>query len=101
MLDLKQRCIHPDTQKPYIVSSTGGQDCSVEEMQVKFESHKALRWCLWLDRVVLHMRSLLSLNRPHTEIIMPKQILAISRLAPAWSLLWIRCKSLISNPGYS
>ncbi|KAJ5855246.1 hypothetical protein N7455_009194 [Penicillium solitum] len=46
MLDLKQRCIHPDTQKPYIVSSTGGQDCSVEGIQggithafiVEFES---------------------------------------------------------------
>lgn len=35
MLSLKESCIHPDTRNPYIVSSTGGRDCSIEGMQVR------------------------------------------------------------------
>ncbi|KAJ5764751.1 stress responsive A/B barrel domain protein [Penicillium odoratum] len=30
MLELKEKCIHPVTGKPYIVSSVGGKECSVE-----------------------------------------------------------------------
>ncbi|PYH76803.1 stress responsive A/B barrel domain protein [Aspergillus uvarum CBS 121591] len=33
MLNLKEKCIHPETGKPYIVSSTGGKECSIEGMQ--------------------------------------------------------------------
>ncbi|OJI96486.1 hypothetical protein ASPVEDRAFT_121847 [Aspergillus versicolor CBS 583.65] len=33
MLSLKEKCILPKTGKPYIVSSTGGKECSVEGMQ--------------------------------------------------------------------
>ncbi|KAI9764315.1 MAG: hypothetical protein M1840_008533 [Geoglossum simile] len=33
MLDLKDKCIHPTTNKPYIKSSTGGRDCSPEGLQ--------------------------------------------------------------------
>ncbi|EAW24594.1 Dabb family protein [Aspergillus fischeri NRRL 181] len=33
MLSLKEECLHPKTGKPYIVSSTGGKECSVEGMQ--------------------------------------------------------------------
>ncbi|KAJ5292098.1 hypothetical protein N7478_001349 [Penicillium angulare] len=46
MLSLKDSCIHPDTKAPYIVSSKGGRECSIEGMQdgithvfvVEFES---------------------------------------------------------------
>jgi hypothetical protein len=35
MLNLKEKCIHPETGKPYIVSSAGGKECSIEGMQVR------------------------------------------------------------------
>ncbi|KAJ5737531.1 uncharacterized protein N7483_002656 [Penicillium malachiteum] len=35
MLSLKDRCLHPDTQKPYIQSYNGGVDNSIEGMQVR------------------------------------------------------------------
>ncbi len=34
MLNLKTQCIHPTTQKPYILNSSGGRDNSPEGMQV-------------------------------------------------------------------
>ena len=34
MLGLKDRCTHPDTGKPYIVSASGGKDNSPEGAQV-------------------------------------------------------------------
>lgn len=34
MLSLKEQCIHSVHQKPYIKSSKGGKECSVEGMQV-------------------------------------------------------------------
>ena len=34
MLDLKDKCLHPTTEKPYIRSSIGGRDNSIEGMQV-------------------------------------------------------------------
>ena len=34
MLALKDRCIHPRTNKPYIKTSIGGADTSPEELQV-------------------------------------------------------------------
>lgn len=34
MLSLKQDCIHPTTQKPYILESSGGKDHSSEGHQV-------------------------------------------------------------------
>ncbi|ODM15524.1 hypothetical protein SI65_09127 [Aspergillus cristatus] len=48
MLSLKEHCIHPVHQKPYIKSSKRGKECSVEGMQngithvfvVEFESVK-------------------------------------------------------------
>ncbi|KAF7375872.1 Stress responsive A/B barrel domain-containing protein [Mycena sanguinolenta] len=33
MLGLKERCIHPDSQRPYIKSLTGGKDNSSEGLQ--------------------------------------------------------------------
>ncbi|KAH7146391.1 stress responsive A/B barrel domain protein [Dactylonectria macrodidyma] len=33
MLTLKDRCLHPDTGKPYILSSKGGSDNSIENLQ--------------------------------------------------------------------
>ncbi|KAL5045804.1 hypothetical protein BDW71DRAFT_183423 [Aspergillus fruticulosus] len=33
MLSLKDKCIHPTSQKPYILSSSGGADNSPEGMQ--------------------------------------------------------------------
>ncbi|OGM49492.1 hypothetical protein ABOM_001728 [Aspergillus bombycis] len=33
MLSLKDKCLQRETGKPYIVSSTGGKECSVEGMQ--------------------------------------------------------------------
>ncbi|KAI3058768.1 hypothetical protein CBS147353_10661 [Aspergillus niger] len=33
MLSLKNKCIHPQSGKPYIISSKGGKECSVEGMQ--------------------------------------------------------------------
>ncbi|KAK5330899.1 hypothetical protein LTR70_000221 [Exophiala xenobiotica] len=33
MLDLRTSCVHPDTNKPYIVSSSGGVDNSPEGAQ--------------------------------------------------------------------
>ncbi|KAL3480194.1 hypothetical protein BJX99DRAFT_36227 [Aspergillus californicus] len=33
MLALKENCIHPTSQKPYILSSSGGKDNSPEGMQ--------------------------------------------------------------------
>lgn len=35
MLALKDNCIHPTSQKPYIVSSSGGVDNSPEGLQVR------------------------------------------------------------------
>jgi len=34
MLALKDKCLHPETKKPYIKSSVGGVDKSIEGMQV-------------------------------------------------------------------
>lgn len=34
MLALKTSCIHPTTGKPYILSSVGGRDISIENLQV-------------------------------------------------------------------
>ena len=34
MLALKERCLHPETGKPYILESSGGKDNSIEGMQV-------------------------------------------------------------------
>lgn len=45
MLSLKNSCLHPDTKKPYIVSSTGGYECSVEGMQVT----RIIGVCSWLE----------------------------------------------------
>lgn len=39
MLDLKNRCLHPATAKPYILSSKGGRENSIEGLHV----------CLTLD----------------------------------------------------
>jgi len=39
MLDLRNKCIHPKTQKPYILDSTGGRDNSPEGHQVGAFSH--------------------------------------------------------------
>ncbi|KAF2120992.1 stress responsive A/B barrel domain protein [Lophiotrema nucula] len=36
MLGLRESCLHPTTQKPYIRASKGGKDCSVEGMQNGF-----------------------------------------------------------------
>ncbi|PWY90583.1 hypothetical protein BO94DRAFT_555692 [Aspergillus sclerotioniger CBS 115572] len=33
MLDLKDNCIHPTSQKPYILAASGGQDNSPEGIQ--------------------------------------------------------------------
>jgi hypothetical protein len=34
MLGLKDNCLHPSSQKPYIKSSSGGIDNSIEGIQV-------------------------------------------------------------------
>ncbi|RHZ63827.1 hypothetical protein CDV55_107405 [Aspergillus turcosus] len=34
MLNLRENCIHPTTQKPYIKASAGGKDNSIEGLQV-------------------------------------------------------------------
>lgn len=34
MLHLRENCIHPTTQKPYIKASAGGKDNSIEGLQV-------------------------------------------------------------------
>ena len=34
MLDLKNQCLHPATSKPYIISSKGGRENSIEGLQV-------------------------------------------------------------------
>lgn len=34
MLALKDECMHPVNGKPYIKTSTGGQDNSIEDLQV-------------------------------------------------------------------
>ncbi|KAK2764463.1 hypothetical protein FQN54_009158 [Arachnomyces sp. PD_36] len=33
MLALKDQCLHPETKKPYIKSSLGGRDISIENIQ--------------------------------------------------------------------
>jgi Stress responsive A/B Barrel Domain len=38
MLALKGKCISPSTGKPYIVSSRGGKENSVEGLQVRYNS---------------------------------------------------------------
>lgn len=35
MLSLKENCLHPASQKPYIRSSIGGADNSIEGIQVR------------------------------------------------------------------
>ncbi|KAK2743442.1 hypothetical protein FQN57_004907 [Myotisia sp. PD_48] len=35
MLGLKENCLHPTSQKPYIISSSGGVDHSIENLQTK------------------------------------------------------------------
>lgn len=35
MLELRTKCLHPDTDQPYIVSSSGGVDNSPEGAQVR------------------------------------------------------------------
>lgn len=35
MLALKEKCVHPETKKPYIKSSIGGKDNSPEGIQVR------------------------------------------------------------------
>lgn len=39
MLALKTQCVHPDTKKTYIVSSSGGKDNSPEGIAVGQETH--------------------------------------------------------------
>jgi len=39
MIALKDKCLHPTTQKPYILSSVGGRDNSPEGHQVGGFSH--------------------------------------------------------------
>lgn len=34
MLALEHTCLHPETQKPYLKSVTGGKDNSIEGIQV-------------------------------------------------------------------
>jgi Stress responsive A/B Barrel Domain len=34
MLDLKNHCLHPATSKPYIISTKGGRENSIENSQV-------------------------------------------------------------------
>ncbi|KYK58196.1 stress responsive A/B barrel domain protein [Drechmeria coniospora] len=33
LLGLKEACVHPETRKPYIKSSSGGKDMSIEGLQ--------------------------------------------------------------------
>lgn len=43
MLGLKDKCIHPTSQKPYIKSFTGGKDNSPEGLQVRDPKNVALQ----------------------------------------------------------
>ncbi|PQE09137.1 stress responsive A B barrel domain-containing protein [Rutstroemia sp. NJR-2017a WRK4] len=36
MLSLAEQCVHPETKKPYILSASGGRDCSPEGHQGGF-----------------------------------------------------------------
>ncbi|KAJ5626787.1 hypothetical protein N7528_004214 [Penicillium herquei] len=59
MLSLKDRCLHPDTQKPYIQSYNGGVDNSIEGMQngfthafvIQFQSTEDRDYCVNGDKV--------------------------------------------------
>ena len=42
MLSLRTTCLHPDSNKPYIVNSSGGQDNSPEGAQVTLQ-HSGIR----------------------------------------------------------
>lgn len=42
MLGLKARCVHPATEEPYIKSSVGGLDKSIEGMQARQKKHALL-----------------------------------------------------------
>ncbi len=38
MLSLKQECIHPETQQPYIISASGGENNSPENLAVRLRA---------------------------------------------------------------
>lgn len=41
MLALAHTCLHPETQKPYLKSITGGKDNSIEGIQVAFALNRS------------------------------------------------------------
>lgn len=43
MLALKDNCVHPTSQQPYIKSASGGKDNSPEGIQVSFPEDGKLR----------------------------------------------------------
>jgi len=100
MLALKESCIHPTTNAPYIKTSSGGTDNSIEGLQVS----KWMKLELGLDGAkILRMASLMHLSlcfpAPRTETIMWGRIRRIEPLCKVLTGLSRRHKSSTLRAG--
>lgn len=94
MLDLKNQCLHPATSKPYIISSKGGRENSIEGLQVclVLEALYSRSAYFRRSRTAWRISSYTNSTIPKTETIMSDRIRHISYSYKVRRVLLIRRK---------